>query len=70
MSLNDGSRIQWVKRIVVVRCSECKRELRGHPAKGGDGTEWHPFFHKNQQGQRCVGSFLEANIVKETTSPS
>lgn len=75
MSLNDGMGTTWIKRIIYMKCAECGREIRAHVAKGGNGTEWHPYHHRNYGSKVepkstepvCVGSFVEGTITRETT---
>ncbi len=75
MAKAPGEGVTWRRRIIYVRCAECGRELRGHVAKGGNGTEWHPHWHRNYRSDKepqrteavCVGSFMEGEITRETT---
>jgi hypothetical protein len=57
------TRRQFIK--IRVRCSVCDKVYRGYVPKGGDGSIYIPTAHKID-GQRCRGSWQDAEIVGES----
>lgn len=44
-------------------CAVCGRELAVHVPKGGDGSMWVPFRHRNPAGEPCEGHLYDATDV-------
>lgn len=47
----------------ICKCPECGKIVSAKIPKGGDGSMWVPYRHKDNEGKLCSGRFEGCKLI-------